>query len=62
MRLLNIFNKKCPQCQEPMTEHVAEITLRCEDGEFKVEVCSECSRFWDLSTDIIQKNGKNKNA
>lgn len=59
MALEDLIGKKCKACNKRVKKSrpMAKIILNTLDGEHEMQVCQECSDFWDKSADVIQKRG-----
>lgn len=53
--------KKCATCKKVLKpEHgIHELRLNTAEGVIDMEVCGECSRFWDMSAEILNRGKKN---
>ena len=52
--------RKCASCKKVLKKNkpVHELRLGTADGMLELEVCEDCSRFWDMSADILNKGQK----
>lgn len=55
--LKSLFRKKCPVCDTKMPKNIplAEIRLETAEGPHSVMCCPDCSRFFDLSAQVLNK-------
>lgn len=53
--------KKCATCKQVLKpKHgIHELRLNTADGVVDMEVCGECTRFWDTSAEILNRGKKN---
>lgn len=53
--------KKCATCKKVLKpKHgIHELRLNTAEGVVEMEVCDECSRFWDMSAEILNRGKKN---
>jgi hypothetical protein len=54
---MNWLGKKCKCCRKRLKrkEPTHEIRLDTAEGVHSIEVCEECSRFWDMTAEVLQK-------
>jgi RNase P subunit RPR2 len=60
---MNWLGKKCKGCRKKLKriESTHEIRLETAEGVHSVEVCSECARFWDMTTDVLNRKHNDEN-
>lgn len=54
---MNWLGKKCKCCRKKLKrkETTHEIRMETAEGPHSLEVCEDCARFWDMSTDVLNR-------